>query len=201
MLVLLALRSGNIGLFEYLPCKEQVYASWSVFTSVFFSYLSYKSTQTSTQFIFILANQCSGHWSLNFALRAIRHNSKFFIAHTVLLVVLAGHSPFLKVSKSSSPTLKLNHSSGTWPAARFWGFLTDSCHCYCCCWVLWTIFRRDTLSTSVQGQRMAIQLLGLYRFCILTLSNFIGFVVNDYNCWAQGHLCSTVDAWIPVWQP
>ena len=78
---------------------------------------------TITQVFFILANQCSGHWSLNFALQAIRHNSKFFIAHTMLLVVLAGHSPFLKASKSSSPILKLNRSAGTWPAVHFWGFL------------------------------------------------------------------------------
>ena len=76
--------------------------------------------------------------------------------------------------------------------------LLDTCRF--CCWVLWTIFRRNTLSRSVQGQWTAIQLLGIYRFCVLTLSNFNGFIVNDSNCWAQGHLHSTVDAWKPVWQ-
>ena len=69
------------------------------------------------------SNHRSGHCeSPNLALRAIRHDSKFFIAHSVLLVVLVGHSPFLKVSKSSSPISRLNRSS--WRAAAlFWSFL------------------------------------------------------------------------------
>ena len=40
----------------------------------------------------------------------------------MLLIVLAGHSSFLKVSKSYSPILKLNCSSGS-VAVLFWGFL------------------------------------------------------------------------------
>ena len=138
-------------------------------------------------------------------IQAIWHNSKFFlIAHFVLLVVLAGHSPFLKVSKLS-PIVKLNCFSASFSGtvAVLLGLLAIVA-CRCDCWAIWAFFWRDTLCTLVQGQWMANQWLGIYHFCIIQLSNFIGFVGIDCICWAGGCTWCTgtvlVHAWTPAWQ-
>ena len=100
MFVLLALRSGIIGLFEYLPCKEQVYAFSSVLIHLHLLFVSQLQIYTTIHTSFLYPHEAV-LWALISKLRIICYNSKFFIAHSLLLVVLAGHSPFLKVSKSS----------------------------------------------------------------------------------------------------
>ena len=100
------------------------------------SNLLHKSTQPSTQVFFIVE---AVFWdlislptySITTVMSNMPHNSKLFIAHSVFLVVLTGHSPFLKVgSKSSSPILKLNHSYEAAAEQCFLGLLAACNYCW-----------------------------------------------------------------------
>ena len=88
-----------------------------------FSCLSYKSTQSSTQVFFILKPV---PWELISKLRITSNTPQFKVLHSPLRV-FSSVCWTLSLLKGfqiiSSPILKLNRSSGTWPAVCFWGFL------------------------------------------------------------------------------